>query len=147
MGNKLELLGEVSWTQWSSVQKLEIVRTNGVLLSKTDERWQNTMRYAVGANYKLMDTLKLRAGIAFDESPVPDSTRTPRLPDADRTWLSAGGKFDINKNVALDFAYAHLFVKDAKLNQDNTNAVAYGLLAGKQKTSIDILGVQATFGF
>ncbi len=147
MGNKLELLGEVSWTQWSSVQKLEIVRTNGVLLSKTDERWQNTMRYAVGANYKLMDTLKLRAGIAFDESPVPDSTRTPRLPDADRTWLSAGGKFDINKNVALDFAYAHLFVKDAKLNQDNTNAVAYGLLAGKQKTSIDILGVQATVGF
>ena len=147
MGNKLELLGEVSWTQWSSVQKLEIVRTNGVLLSKTDEKWQNTMRYAVGANYKLMDTLKLRAGIAFDESPVPDSTRTPRLPDADRTWLSAGGKFDINKNVALDFAYAHLFVKDAKLNQDNTNAVAYGLLAGKQKTSIDILGVQATVGF
>lgn len=151
LGNSVELLGEVSWTQWSSIKELRIVRPSGVTLSNTPENWDDAMRYAVGANFQLNKALKLRVGAALDESPVPDSTRTPRLPDNDRTWLSAGAKVDVTKNFSVDVGYSHITSKDAALNQADgyTAAQGYpnGLLVGTHKSKIDILGVQATVSF
>lgn len=146
LSDAVELLGEVSWTQWSSITELKIVRSNGVTLKNTPEKWDNTWRYAVGANYQLNPDLKLRAGVAFDQSPVPDATRTPRLADADRTWLSAGAKFNVGR-VGVDVGYTHIFAKNAKLNQNDGSTTVSGLLLGTQKTSIDILGAQATVSF
>jgi long-chain fatty acid transport protein len=147
LGSKVELLGEVSWTQWSDIPELRVKRTNGVTLSNTTENWDNTMRYAVGASYKLGDAVKLRIGAAIDKSPVPDATRTPRLPDADRTWLSAGARINIGKNVDMDLGYSYVKAKDAPLNQNDGNTTAFGLINGEHKTSINILGVQATVSF
>jgi len=147
IGNKVEVMGEVMWTQWSTVKELRVLRTNGVTLKNTPENWRNTMRYSLGANYQVMDYLKLRLGAALDQSPVKDTYRTPRLPDADRTWASAGGRFDINDTLSLDVGYTHVFVKDASLNQNDGNTSASGLLVGNQKTSIDILGAQVSVNF
>lgn len=152
LGSVVELLGEVSWTQWSSIPELRVRRSgSGATLKNTSENWDDTMRYAVGANFQLNKALKLRVGAALDESPVPDSTRTPRLPDNDRTWLSAGAKVAVTKNFSVDVGYSHVASKDAALNQTDgyTAAQGYpnGLLIGTQKSKIDILGVQATVSF
>ncbi|MGD9843400.1 MAG: OmpP1/FadL family transporter [Steroidobacteraceae bacterium] len=147
LGNSVELLGEVSWTQWSSVPELRINRTNGVTLSNTPEQWDDTMRYALGANFQLNDAVKLRVGAAKDEAPVPDSTRTPRLPDNDRTWLTAGAQVKVTNNINMDVAYANIKAKDAALNQNDGSTAANGLLKGTQKTSINILSLQATVSF
>lgn len=151
LSNAFELLLGVSWTQWSSIQELRILRPSGVTLSNTPESWDDTWRYAVGANWQVTDALKLRAGAAFDESPVPDATRTPRLPDNDRKWLSLGARVDVSKNVAVDMGYTHVFVKDASLDQSDGGLTPlgypYGRLTGTQQTKIDILGVQATVSF
>lgn len=147
LGSAVELLGEVSWTQWSDIQELRVKRTNGVTLSNTPEVWDDTMRYAVGANFQLNDALKLRVGGALDESPVPDTTRTPRLPDADRTWLSAGAKISVSKHIDMDLGYTHIKADEAPLNQNDGSTAAYGLISGEHKTNINILGVQATVSF
>lgn len=147
LGNAIELLGEVSWTQWSSIPELRVKRPNGTTLSNTPEDWDNTVRYALGANYQVNQGLKLRVGAARDQSPVPDSTRTPRLPDSDRTWLSAGAKVNVGKHASVDVGYTHISAKDAPLNQNDGNTNAYGLLLGTQEGSVDILGVQATVSF
>ncbi len=147
LGDAVELLGEVSWTQWSSIPELRIKRSSGVTLSSTTENWDDTMRYAVGANFQLSNAIKLRFGAAIDEAPVPDSTRTPRLPDADRTWLSAGAKFNLSKTVDMDLGYSYIEAKGAPLNQNAGNTAAYGLINGEHKTTINVLGVQATVSF
>ncbi len=147
LGSAVELLGEISWTQWSSIPELRIKRPSGVTLSNTPENWDDTMRYALGANFKLNNAVKLRAGAALDAAPVPDSTRTPRLPDNDRTWLSAGAKIDVSKSISVDVGYAHVSAKKAAINQNDGSTSAYGLMQGKQDTSINILGVQATVSF
>jgi len=151
LGSKFELLGEVSWTQWSTVQALTIVRTSGAVLKNTPENWDNTWRYALGGNFKVNSNFKLRAGVAIDKSPVSDARRTPRLPDNDRTWLSLGAQWNIGSSFALDVGYAHLFAKDADLNQSDGYSALQGYpngnLVGTQKSSIDILGVQGTFKF
>lgn len=153
LGGAVELLGEVSWTQWSSVSELRIQRTGTTTgtLKNTPEDWDNTMRYALGANWQVNNGMKLRFGAARDKSPVPDSTRTPRLADSDRTWLSAGAKVNVTDKINVDVGYAHIFVKDADVNQSDGYTVVQGypngLLRGQQQTNINILGVQATVSF
>lgn len=153
LGSKTELLGEVSWMQWSSIPELRIQRSAGVsgVLKNTPENWENTWRYALGANFQVMPGVKLRVGAALDKSPVPDSTRTPRLPDKDRTWLSVGTKLAVTNNTSVDLGYSRVTAKDAPLNQSDgyTAAQGYpsGLIVGKQETHIDIFGAQATVSF
>ena len=149
--SNLELVGEVSWTQWSTVQALTIVRTSGTVLKNTPENWDDTWRIAIGGNYKVNDNFKLRVGIAADSSPVSDTYRTPRLPDNDRLWVSLGGQWNIGSSIVIDVGYAHLFANDANLNQSDGYGAAQGypngFLVGTQKSSINILGVQGTFKF
>jgi long-chain fatty acid transport protein len=147
LGSNLNVLADVSWTQWSNIQQLAIKRPTGIAISTTPEHWRDTWRYALGVSYALNNAWKLRAGVAYDEAPVPDSTRTPRLPDIARKWASVGAQWHINNVADLDAGYAHLFLSDAKIHQDNGSASAYGLLDGVQRTSIDILGVQLSVKF
>ena len=87
-------------------------------------------------------------GFAFDQTPVNDTDRTARLPDNNRLWLSFGGQYKLSKDGTLDFGYAHLFIKDASINQANpTPPPGNGQLVGTYKGSVDILGVQFAYHF
>lgn len=118
------MLADVAWTDWSSVQELRIVRDSGATASVTPERWSDTWRFALGATYAMNDRVTLRAGVALDETPVPDDTRTPRLPDSDRTWVAIGAHWEISPALLMDFGYAHLFSDTVSLDQDTENVAA-----------------------
>ncbi|MDY6947594.1 MAG: outer membrane protein transport protein [Pseudomonadota bacterium] len=144
---QVELMADVAWTGWSSIQDLRIVRDSGQVLSVTPERWEDTWRYAVGATYQLNEQWKLRGGVAYDETNVPDSTRTARLPDSDRTWVAIGAQWNPGGSWVVDVGYAHLFAKDASMNQDDGNAVARGFLLGEQESTVDIVSAQIAYKF
>lgn len=147
LGERFELLVDVAWTGWSSVKELRVVRDTGETVSVTPEEWRDTWRFAVGGTYALSPTVKLRSGLAHDESAVPDSTRTPRLPDVDRTWVAVGAHWQCSEALALDFGYAHLFSDDVPVNQDAGNASLYGLIVGEQQSAVDVVSVQLTWNF
>ena len=86
-------------------------------------------------------------GLAYDQTPVNDTDRTARLPDNNRLWLSVGGQYKLSKDGTLDFGYAHLFIKDAPINQNGGNAAANGQLVGTYKGSVDIFGAQFAYRF
>jgi long-chain fatty acid transport protein len=146
-GERYELLADVGWTGWSSVRELRIGRDTGELVSVTPEKWKDVLRYAIGGTYAASATLKLRAGIAYDGSAVPDKTRTPRLPEPARTWIAVGARWRPTRSVLFDFGYAHIFVEDAPLDQDAGSAAAYGFVNGTQKSSTDIVGAQLVYRF
>ncbi len=155
LGN-LELMGDITWTGWSSVKQLEVIRTStattlpglpgasGSTLSTLPLNWDDTWRYAIGANYKLNPQTKLRVGVALDKTPTNDVDRTSRLPDQDRTWLAFGVQFKPTKTSILDVGYAHEFIKDANIN--NSQGAA-GQLTGTFKNKADILSVQYSLSF
>lgn len=148
IGEKFDLLADVAWTGWSSVQELRIVRPTGAVVSVTPERWEDVYRYALGASYALSDTLTLRAGVAYDETPVPAETRTPRLPDANRTWTAVGVRWQQPDGAfTIDVGYAHLFSDGATLYQDAGNPAASGRIVGEQSSDIDILTAQLVYRF
>jgi long-chain fatty acid transport protein len=147
VSSSVELLADVAWTGWDSIQALNITRPNGVVVSSTPERWDNTWRASLGASWQMNPQWKFRGGVAWDQSPVPDSTRTPRLPDQDRKWIAIGTQWQPTETLAIDFGYAHLFVKDAALNQSEGNPQLSALLLGDQSSKINIASLQATYRF
>lgn len=147
VGEKVTLLGDVGWTGWSTVQELRVVRDTGETVSVTPERWRDVFRYALGASYELSPRLTLRAGTAYDNTPVPDATRTPRLPDPDRTWVTMGVHWQPTDSLLVDFGYAHLFSEAVPLNQNAGNTAANGMLVGEQESDIDIVTAQLVYRF
>lgn len=143
-----DLMGDVTWTRWSQFKELKIVRDNGTgtTLTVTPENWDNTMRYSVGVNYHYSDTVKLRAGLAYDEEAISDRFRTARIPGNDRKWLSLGAGWQATPASKLDVGYSHLFISDAKID-DNQIATGNGRVRGDFEGSVDILSLQYTHNF
>jgi long-chain fatty acid transport protein len=151
---QLQLLADYTWTRWDAIQDLTVVRTSGPLsgqmLTSVALRFKNSWRVGLGANYQLTPQWKLRGGFAFDQSPVQDAFRTPRLPDEDRTWLAAGAQWAFAPHTALDFGLAYLFVKDASsnlVNQETATSVPRGSLVGNYETNVWILSAQIRRSF
>ena len=147
------IMADVTWTKWSNLNKLD-VEIQGGSQSVTQLQWNDTTRYAIGATYKYNESWLLRTGVAFDETPVPNAQlRTARIPDADRTWLSFGANYKLNKKLSFDLGYAHLFVDNPDINSsdayDPTTGLNTGLhqLKGSYDASVDILSAQVNWRF
>ncbi len=147
LDSKWTLLGDVTRTGWSKIKDLTIVFSNGQPPDVTAENFKNTWRVGVGAVYRYDDAWSIKMGAAYDQTPVNDTDRTPRLPDQNRLWLSFGGQYKLSKDGTLDFGYAHLFIKNATIDQNAGSAAANGQLVGTYKGSVDVLGAQFAYRF
>ncbi|MDO7597864.1 MAG: outer membrane protein transport protein [Pseudomonadota bacterium] len=145
INNKWAIMGDASWTRWSRFQDLTINSTDSVRLnSSKEEKWDNNMRYGLGLTYIHNDTWTFRGGIAYDQTPVSDQYRTPRIPDEDRKWLAIGASYKYSDNITLDAGYTHIFVSDPSVNDTDDNGYT---LKGNYNASVDILGMQMRWLF
>lgn len=140
-----DLLADATLTEWSLFDRLTVLRPGGAVLDDTIENWHNTWRCSLGATWHVGEHLSWRFGVAFDESPVPDAHRTPRIPDADRFWLAAGLQYRMDNKRRMDVGYTHIFVEGSRVNIA-ANA-STGTLVGRYDNQIDILSVQYTQNF
>lgn len=149
LNDKWDIMADATWTGWSVLQQLVITRTNGVVVQTTQENWRNTWRVAAGASYHYNEQWMSRLGVAYDQTPVPDAYRTARIPDSNRTWLAFGGQYKSSSSSKVDFAYAHLFMNNATIanNQNIAGTSANGNLVGTYRNSVDILSVQYAYSF
>ena len=146
LNERLDLLGDLTWWHWSKIKQLPLVRSSGAAsgstLSTLTFNFDDTWRASIGANYKLNDPWTLKLGAAYDQTPVPNAeSRTVRLPDNDRYWLSAGAAYQVSRNGKLDFGYTLVSAKNADINNDQT-ATGAGIVNGSYKARIHVLGVQ-----
>lgn len=147
INDRVELLADYSWTGWGSIPSLPIYRASGAPLQTLDTNFKDTQRVAVGANYKVSDAVKLRFGLAYDETPVRTSAhRLTSLPDNDRTWISAGMQWKPSANSALDLGVAYLYVPDSKIN-NNQLATGGGWVKGTYEDSAWLIGAQYSLSF
>jgi len=139
------ILADATWTHWNRFQELRIDFASNQPDSVTVENWDNSMRYSLGLNYRHNSTWLLRAGVAFDEEPIPsDQFRTPRIPGNDRTWLAFGANYALSPSMSIDVGYAHLFLDDTRINHTSSTA---GNITGKYDSSVDILSAQMNWTF
>lgn len=145
LNERVSLLADVTRTGWSSFHELRIDYDTLQPDSVTTQEWKGVYRYSLGGSYRMDNGWKLRAGMAFDQSPVPNAVRrTPRVPDNDRTWLSIGAGGALTSSLWLDLAYTHVFVKDASIDNTFESSVPQlrHTLSGDYDASVDIVSVQ-----
>ena len=145
LGDQLELLADVTWTGWSVVDSIVLHnQSTNATVATLSYNFKDTWRYGIGANYKLNDQWKLRAGLAYDETPVKsDADRTMTLPDSDRTWLSFGARYTLSKASSIDMGYTHLFFKEAKTERAVTTSLGtVQTIRGNFETSADLFSLQ-----
>jgi long-chain fatty acid transport protein len=75
-----DVMADVQYTGWGSIQTLAFTRADGTPLQSTDLNFRGAWRLAVGSNYRYSEQWLLRGGLAYDQTPVPDANRTVRLP-------------------------------------------------------------------
>jgi long-chain fatty acid transport protein len=148
--DKVQLLADWSWTGWTTIQALTIARSTGTVVSSVPLNFKDTWRAGLGINWQVSKPVKLRLGTAYDTAPVQDQYRTPRLPDNDRVWASAGLQFKAGRNGAFDVGYSHIFVKDASSNlpnQASASSPPKGNLVGTYTQSVNIVAAQYKISF
>jgi long-chain fatty acid transport protein len=147
LNSQWELLGDVTFTQWSKIDTVTI-NASGSTLDTLAFKFDDSWRVSIGTNYHYNEKWTFKGGVAWDQSPVKDQYRTVRLPDNDRTWLSIGAKYKVTPTAAIDVGYSHLFLSNASI--DNTKVASSGLttrVVGDYEGSVDILSIQYSQSF
>ncbi len=141
------VMGGLDWTEWSTFEELRIVFDNPAQSdSVTEEDWEDTWFAALGATYQPADTpWTFRAGVAYDEAPLETRTRTPRIPDSDRYWISGGVSYDPKPWLSVSATYTHIFVDEPELDLSTSDvgSTFRGNVSGEYDSSINILSVSA----
>ncbi len=128
--DKLRLTAGATWTDWSVFKYFDVIATDeGIIddiaglgenyIGHIVEKWNDTWSVAVGADYVLNPEWTLRAGYAYDQSPVDDKHRTARVPDNDRQWLTAGTTYNLNSAWSFDASLAYLFIDKSRIDEYN----------------------------
>jgi long-chain fatty acid transport protein len=128
LDEKWDILADVTWTGWSNIQELRILRTSGPATGAPTvlpENFRDTWRFSLGTNYNYTEKVVFRAGVAFDQTPVNSTDMSPRLPDGDRTWLAGGVRYKYSREINFDVGMGYEFIKDPQINSGT-----FGLTGG-----------------
>ena len=139
---RLTFTGSVEWADWSELESLTAIGPGGVTLVDQPFNWKDSWHFALGAEYQWSEALAVRAGAAYELTSVPDSTRSPRVPDNDRIWLSAGASYKMNNWLTVHAAYTHIFVEDGDVGLTPPDVPAPLFATFEQ--DVDIVSVSAT---
>ena len=142
----------VRYTRWEHFNDFTLTSSSLLGYHTSKYNWENTWTVALGIDWYYNDVWTWRAGVAFDESPVRGAgTRTVRIPDNDRFWLSLGFTYKVNKNVKVDVGYAHLYLPTYKARNGygatGLGGNPYKTVDVKYDINAEILGVQFQYDF
>lgn len=114
----LRLLGTIEWSNWSRFEDLTVTGGPTGTLASIPTNWEDGWFFSLGGEYDMHDWLTLRAGVAYEISPIRDpEQRLTSIPDADRVWLSAGFTYKHSETTSLDFAYTHIFLENGDFSR------------------------------
>lgn len=121
---KIRLETDFEWKQFSQFQTLPVnIGSNPLNIPSQNiaENWKNTFTAGIGGDWKFADHWVLRAGYQYFESPVPSSTFSPTIPDANQNVLTIGIGWK-GKHNSLEAAYGLDFYQDRNITNDQNPA-------------------------
>jgi long-chain fatty acid transport protein len=128
---KIRVEADVEWLEFSRFQSLKLnIGPDGVMLPTTtiNEKWHDTFTAGIGGDWKFAENWVLRAGYQFYQTPVPNSTFSPTIPDADQNVLTVGLGYT-HKRQSFEIAYGLDFYADRNITTDQNPALngKYGI--------------------
>lgn len=136
---KLAIQIGTEFVKYSILKKIVVdAGPDSILLPQIVKNWKDVWTYSAGFEYTINKVLSLNAGMGFIQSPVPDDTFEPILPDADRFIYAAGTSINLKSGkISLFYIY----------NQFKTRTILQGRFTdGKYKSSGSFIGCGYTAG-
>lgn len=118
---------DIEWTDWRSIDEDKVVSIGGVETFKRD--WKDVFSFAIGTQYDLTSRFRLRTGYYYHDSPVPDSTWEPAIPDSESHGITFGFGYDVTEKLILDLACSGILYQKRRIN----NTVGSGLINGEYR--------------
>lgn len=131
---------DYNFTRWSEFEHLKarfspsvgLAGISGFLL---DQSWKDTSSVRLGTKFNVDNNLQLRAGITWDETPIPDRTLSPAIPSADILTLNGGLGYTFG-NFNVDLGYMAVFYNTRRVTNNTietgNNAAALPFPVGGQ---------------
>ncbi|MDC0663970.1 OmpP1/FadL family transporter [Marinobacter sp. SS21] len=127
------VLAGATWAKWSRFVALDIVSREDAgaisalggpkfgdpsLVGHVSENWRDTWQANVGVDWQATPSWALKAGYAYDQSPVNEHFRTARIPSDDRQWLTLGARYgDRDSGWTVDVAAGVLLFDDVDVDE------------------------------
>ncbi len=97
---------ELQYVGWKAYDTL-IFRFK-TMTSKSVKKFQNSMIYRIGGEYKTCDKMKVRLGFIYDTTPIDKMHYSAETPGANKFSITCGITYNPIKNLAIDFGFQYL---------------------------------------
>lgn len=143
----LTLHGDISRTNWKTLQELTVENEGGPT-SVEPLAWDPSMFYSLALSYKIDSQWVIRGGIGYDNQPMPDATRSVRLPAGDRTLLSFGTTWSPMSNLDIDASFMYISEQTVRVHQTGTTALGSPIdYSAKFDNNVSLFSLQASWKF
>jgi long-chain fatty acid transport protein len=142
--DKIRVETDFEWLQFSQFRNLPVNVGNnllGVPSQSIPEKWKNTFTVGIGGDWKFADHWVLRAGYQFFESPVPDTTFSPTIPDANQNVFTIGLGWK-GRHSSLEAAYGLDFYNERNISNDQNPA-----FNGKYTFNVHLISLAYNYAF
>jgi len=122
--DKIRLETDVEWLQFSNFKSLPLKSAAAQSLgipAGIAQNWRDTFTVGLSGDWKFAPAWVLRAGYQFYQTPVPDSTFSPTIPDADQNVFTLGLGFH-HKRYSVEAAYGLDFYNDRNIRNNQNPA-------------------------
>lgn len=143
LSKKVRLAVDAEWIQFSNFDELplDIESPPPGLPPGVPQRWRDTFTIGVGGDWQFAPKWFLRASYQFYQSPIPDSTLSPTLVDADQNVVTFGLGYR-SRHHRLDLAYSPVFYN--RRNIRNNDTPAYN---GDYRVTLNLYTFAYTYSF
>jgi long-chain fatty acid transport protein len=138
---RLEL--DVEWLEFSRFDSLPLDTGGNPFFPslEIEQDWQDTFTIGIAGDWRFAPNWILRAGYQFYESPVPDWTFSPSIPDANQHVFTVGLGYRI-KQHSFEVAYGADFYDHRDIDR-NQNAA----FTGDYDITVHMIAVGYRFAF
>lgn len=144
INERWSIMADVSRTAWSKFDSVTIDYDSNQANSVLDFSYRDTTFASIGADYRLSDSVTLRGGLAYDQTPTTDEHRDVRVPDASRKWVSLGLTWAPSERIEYNVGYTHLFTSSPSVD---LTSVTSSTLTGSYDVSGDVLAASINYKF
>ena len=146
--DKIRLESDFEWIEFSRFKSLDLNAGNNSILftllgksSSTPQNWHNTFTAGIGGDWQFADHWVLRGGYQYFESPVPDSTFSPTIPDASQNVITLGLGWK-SRHHSLEAAYGLDIYNERHITNDQNP-----MFNGKYTFNVHLFSLAYSYSF
>ena len=127
LNEKFRVESNLEWIEFSRFQRLplETGANTPYFPTEMEQDWDDTFTIGIAGDWRFAEDWTWRAGYQFYETPVPDHTFSPTIPDANQHAITTGLSFARGPHHA-EFAYGYIRYDDRDIDNGGAAAVFNG---------------------